>query len=85
MDFQLRLDLTYNLLNKHKAAVVWSEFSSRCSYPVVTADFLYLRINEENSGEKWISKLKEKVSPTMLMVEQGITAIKKKKNSLTQQ
>ena len=55
-------DLTYNLLNKHKAAVVWSEFSSRCSYPVVTADFLYLRINEESSGEKWVSKLKEKVS-----------------------
>jgi uncharacterized protein YecE (DUF72 family) len=55
-------DLTYNLLNKHKAAVVWSESSSRCSYPVVTADFLYLRINEESSGEKWVSKLKEKVS-----------------------
>jgi DNA polymerase IV (DinB-like DNA polymerase) len=54
-------DLTYNLLNKHKAAVVWSEFSSLYSYPVVTADFLYLRINEGNGGEKWISKVKEKV------------------------
>src|SRR4051794_31034358 len=53
-------DLTYNLLNKHKAAVVWSDFSSRCSYPVVTADFLYLRINENE--EKWIEKAKRKVS-----------------------
>ena len=34
-------DLTYNLLNKHKAAVVWSDFSSRYSYAAVTADFLY--------------------------------------------
>jgi DNA polymerase IV (archaeal DinB-like DNA polymerase) len=55
-------DLTYNLLNRHKAAVVWSEFSSRYSYPVVTADFLYLRINGGNDGEKWIGKVKEKVS-----------------------
>ena len=55
-------DLTYNLLNKHKAAVVWSEFSSRYSYPVVTANFLYLRINGSNNEEKWISKVKEKVS-----------------------
>jgi DNA polymerase IV (archaeal DinB-like DNA polymerase) len=55
-------DLTYNLLNRHKAAVVWSEFSSRYSYPVVTADFLYLRINGGNVGEKWIGKVKEKVS-----------------------
>jgi DNA polymerase IV (archaeal DinB-like DNA polymerase) len=55
-------DLTYNLLNKHKAAVVWSEFSSRYSYPVVTADFLYLRIIGGNHEEKWISKVKQKVS-----------------------
>ena len=57
-------DLTYNLLNNHKAAVVWSELSSRYSYPVVTADFLYLRINggENDDVEKWISKVKEKVS-----------------------
>jgi hypothetical protein len=44
------------------AAVVWSEFSSRYSYPVVTTDFLYLKINEGNGVEKWISKLKEKIS-----------------------
>lgn len=55
-------DLTYNLLNKHKAAVVWSDFSSRYSYPIVTADFLYLRVDEGVGGEKWISKVKEKVS-----------------------
>jgi DNA polymerase IV (DinB-like DNA polymerase) len=56
-------DLTYNLLNKHKAAVVWSEFSARYSYPVVTADFLYLRIDGGNDDrEKWISKVKEKVT-----------------------
>jgi DNA polymerase IV (archaeal DinB-like DNA polymerase) len=55
-------DLTYNLLNKHNAAVVWSEFSSSYCYPVVTANFLYLRINGGNDGEKWISKVKEKVS-----------------------
>ena len=57
-------DLTYNLLSRHNAAVVWSEFSSRYSYPVVTADFLYLRINGSNNEEKWISKVKEKVIET---------------------
>jgi DNA polymerase IV (archaeal DinB-like DNA polymerase) len=54
-------DLTYNLLNKHKAAAVWSAYSSRYSYPVVTADFLYLRMPNDNE-EKWIEKAKEKVS-----------------------
>jgi uncharacterized protein YecE (DUF72 family) len=53
-------DLTYNLLNKHKAAVVWSDYSSRYSYAAVTADFLYLRINDNE--EKWIEKAKGKVS-----------------------
>jgi DNA polymerase IV (DinB-like DNA polymerase) len=53
-------DLTYNLLNKHKAAMVWSDFSLRYSYAVVTADFLYLRINDNE--EKWIEKAKGKVS-----------------------
>ena len=53
-------DLTFNILNKHKAAVVWSEFSARYSSPVVTADFLYLRISGGNH-EKWISKVKQKV------------------------
>jgi uncharacterized protein YecE (DUF72 family) len=54
-------DLTYNLLNKYKAAVVWSEFSSQYSYPVVTAHFLYLRIIGGNHEENWIIKVKQKV------------------------
>jgi DNA polymerase IV (archaeal DinB-like DNA polymerase) len=53
-------DLTYNLLNKHKAAMVWSDFSRRYSYAVVTAGFLYLRIDDNE--EKWIEKAKGKVS-----------------------
>lgn len=53
-------DLTYNLLNEHKAAVVWSDFSNRYSYAAVTADFLYLRIN--GNEEAWIAKAKGKVS-----------------------
>jgi DNA polymerase IV (archaeal DinB-like DNA polymerase) len=52
-------DLTYNLLRKHKAAMVWSSFSSRyCSSPIITADFLYFRIN--GNERKWIEKVKEK-------------------------
>jgi uncharacterized protein YecE (DUF72 family) len=43
-------DLTFNLLNKHIAAMVWSDFSRRYSYPVVTADFLYLRINDNEEA-----------------------------------
>jgi DNA polymerase IV (DinB-like DNA polymerase) len=51
-------DLTYNLLHKHKAAIVWSNFSSRYSNLIVTADFLYLRMN--GNEQKWIEKVKEK-------------------------
>ncbi len=47
-------------LNKHKAAVVWSDSSSRYSYAAVTADFLYLR--NYGIGEAWIEKAKGKVS-----------------------
>jgi DNA polymerase IV (archaeal DinB-like DNA polymerase) len=54
-------DLTYNLLHKHKAAIVWSSFSGRyCSSPIMTADFLYFRIN--GNEQKWIEKIKEKES-----------------------
>jgi uncharacterized protein YecE (DUF72 family) len=46
-------DLTYNLLHEHKAAIVWSSFSSKyCSSPIITADFLYFRIN--GNERKWI-------------------------------
>ena len=51
-------DLTYNLLHKHKAAIVWSNFSSRYSNSIMTADFLYLRIN--GNERKWIEEVKEK-------------------------
>ena len=51
-------DLTYNLLHKHRAAIVWSNFSSRYSNLIITSDFLYLRIN--GNEQKWIEKVKEK-------------------------
>jgi DNA polymerase IV (archaeal DinB-like DNA polymerase) len=50
-------DLTYHILKKHNAALIWSD--NRYPYhPVVTADFLYLRITENE--KKWIEKIKEK-------------------------
>ena len=48
-------DLTYHMLKRHNAALVWSD-SHR--YPVVTADFLYLRIT--GNEKKWIEKMREK-------------------------
>ena len=48
-------DLTYHILKRHNAALVWSD-SHR--YPVVTADFLYLRIT--GNEKKWIEKIREK-------------------------
>jgi DNA polymerase IV (archaeal DinB-like DNA polymerase) len=48
-------DLTYHILKKHNAGLVWSD-SHR--YPIVTADFLYLRISEHE--KKWVEKIKEK-------------------------
>jgi DNA polymerase IV (archaeal DinB-like DNA polymerase) len=48
-------DLTYHILKKHDAALVWSD-SHR--YPIVTTDFLYLRITENE--KKWIEKINEK-------------------------
>jgi DNA polymerase IV (DinB-like DNA polymerase) len=48
-------DLTYHILKRHNAALVWSD-SHR--YPVVTGDFLYLRIT--GSEKKWIEKIREK-------------------------
>ena len=50
-------DLTYHILKKHNAALIWSD--NRYPYhPVVTADFLYLRITENE--KKWIEKIKDK-------------------------
>jgi DNA polymerase IV (DinB-like DNA polymerase) len=54
-------DLTFHILKKHNAALIWSDIVGRRRhnhYPVVTADFLYLRINEHE--KKWIEKIKEK-------------------------
>ena len=53
-------DLTYHILKNHKAAIIWSDIvgHKRHHYhPVVTADFLYLRINENE--RKWIEKIRE--------------------------
>lgn len=52
-------DLTYNILKKYNAAVVWCNNNNGCgSYPVVTADFLYLRISQNEKN--WIEKIKER-------------------------
>ena len=51
-------DLTYHILKKHNAALIWSDNQYPYHHPVVTADFLYLRITENE--KKWIEKIKEK-------------------------
>jgi DNA polymerase IV (DinB-like DNA polymerase) len=48
-------DLTYHMLEKYNAALAWTERSR----PLVTSDFLYLRIND-NEIKKWIQKVHEK-------------------------
>jgi DNA polymerase IV (archaeal DinB-like DNA polymerase) len=50
-------DLTYHILKRHNAALIWSD-NQYPYHPVVTADFLYLRITENE--KKWIGKIKEK-------------------------
>ena len=53
-------DLTYHILKNHKAALIWSDIVGHRRHhyhPVVTADFLYLRINENE--RKWIEKIRE--------------------------
>src|ERR671923_1404639 len=54
-------DLTYHILKEHNAALVWSDTIGYSRhhyyYPVVTADFIYLRINQNE--RKWIEKVKE--------------------------
>jgi DNA polymerase IV (DinB-like DNA polymerase) len=55
-------DLTYHILEKYDAVLAWTEKSR----PVVTSDFLYLRINaNEDSGiKKWIQKVNEEQEKT---------------------
>src|SRR5919112_1943726 len=50
-------DLTYHILKKHNTALIWSD-NQYPHHPVVTADYLYLRITEIE--KKWIEKIKEK-------------------------
>jgi DNA polymerase IV (archaeal DinB-like DNA polymerase) len=53
-------DLTYHVLKNHNAALIWSDIVGHRRHhyhPVVTADFLYLRINENE--RKWIEKIRE--------------------------
>ena len=53
-------DLAYHILKNHKAALIWSDIVGHRRHhyhPVVTADFLYLRINENE--RKWIEKIRE--------------------------
>lgn len=53
-------DLTYHILKKHKAALIWSDIEGHTRhyyYPAVTADFVYLRINKNE--RKWVQKIRE--------------------------
>jgi DNA polymerase IV (DinB-like DNA polymerase) len=50
-------DLTYHILKKHNAALVWSD---KFRQPYVTGDFLYLRLGEPKYFKKWLEKVKEK-------------------------
>ena len=53
-------ELTYHILKRHKAALIWSDIVGhrrRHYYPVVTGDFLYLRVNVNE--RKWIEKIRE--------------------------
>lgn len=53
-------DLTYHILKNHKAALIWLDIVGHRRHhyhPVVTADFLYLRINDNE--RKWIEKIRE--------------------------
>lgn len=53
-------DLTYHILKKHNAALIWSDIEGHTRhyyYPAVTADFVYLRINKNE--RKWVQKIKE--------------------------
>jgi DNA polymerase IV (archaeal DinB-like DNA polymerase) len=55
-------DSIYDILKRHKAALIWSDIvgsRGRNYYPVVTGDFLYLRINVNEN--MWIKKIKDEV------------------------
>ena len=53
-------DLTYHILKKHEAAMIWTDIEGHTRhyyYPAVTSDFVYLRINKNE--RKWVQKIKE--------------------------
>ena len=53
-------DLTYHILKKYNAALIWSDIEGHMRhyyYPAVTADFVYLRINKNE--RKWVQKIRE--------------------------
>ncbi|HEX5978046.1 MAG TPA: DUF72 domain-containing protein, partial [Nitrososphaeraceae archaeon] len=53
-------DLTYHILKKHKAAMIWTDIEGHTRhsyYPAVTSDFVYLRINKNE--RKWVQKIKQ--------------------------
>jgi DNA polymerase IV (archaeal DinB-like DNA polymerase) len=50
-------DLTYHILKRYNAALVWSDIIAQRHHLVVTGDFLYLRMAENNEN-RWIKKIK---------------------------
>jgi DNA polymerase IV (DinB-like DNA polymerase) len=55
-------DSIYNVLKRHKAALIWSDIVGsrrRKYYPAVTGDFLYLRANVNEN--MWVKKIKDEV------------------------
>lgn len=60
-------DLTYNILKRHSASLVWSDLHPNT---VVTSDFLYLRLNGSNNQTLWIDKLKEMAAKTITTTAQ---------------
>ncbi len=55
-------DITYNILRRHGAAILWSD---RHLNPVVTSDFVCLRMSCDND-QAWIEKIKEQAEKERL-------------------
>ena len=58
-------DLTYNILRKYNSSFVWSDAKYKCYYPVVTSDFIFLKLSgntfeKNNSKSMWIKLIKQK-------------------------
>ncbi|HEY6536440.1 MAG TPA: DUF72 domain-containing protein [Candidatus Nitrosocosmicus sp.] len=64
-------DLTYNILKRHNSAFVWSNLKYKYYYPVVTSNFLFLRLFENNFEKiddiyKWIKLIDQKEQESIL-------------------